>query len=301
VKASIGVITFCFAALTGCSLTVDADRKQCSTDTDCTARGTAFHGSVCVDSFCETKPPLKIERPPADAGPVEAGPADPWSCLSKPPPVTTAKAPYHVTLHLTDIVSSSPLQGVTAKLCRKLDVQCTDPQGPSVVSDAAGVVAFDVSAAFTGYVSLSEGTTIMPGLYFFNPAVTADTDVAAVQLASPSIAAALTAGVGSKQRPENGLMLLSAVNCSGGEAAGVSFETATGGDAGASVSFYSVGGLPNSKVTATDSSGYGGVVNVTPGTVVVTGRLADGRALGTISLVVNAGAITYSRMVPLGP
>ena len=95
-------------------------------------------------------------------------------------------------------------------------------------------------------------------------------------------------------------MLLSAVNCSGAEAAGVSFQTANGGDAGSSVAFYAVGGLPSSKVSATDSAGYGGVVNVPPGTVAVTGKLTDGRTLGTISLV-NAGSITYSRMVPLGP
>jgi hypothetical protein len=290
VRVSIGVSIASLAVLAGCSLTVNVDRVQCNTDSDCTKRGRAFAGSICEDSLCE-----KAHQA------IEAGVEDKtWSCLDAPPVTSTATGPFHVTLHLTDIVSSTPLSGVTANLCRKLDVACTDPEGPAVVSDANGLVAFDVPAAFTGYVSLQEGTTIMPGLYFFNPAVNSDLDVPAIQLASPAIASALIAGLGAKEDSADGIMLLSVVDCTGTNAANVTMSFTQSADAGASVSFYSVGGLPNAMVTMTDTSGYGGAVNVAPGTVAVTAKRSDGRAIGTYSLLVNPGAITYSKLVPVG-
>ena len=48
----------------------------------------------------------------------------------------------------------------------------------ATASDATGLAGvLIVAGAFTGYVALSEGTAIMPGLYFFNPSITADTDI----------------------------------------------------------------------------------------------------------------------------
>ncbi len=290
VRVFIGASIVSLVALAGCSLTVDADRKQCTTDSDCTKRGRAFAGSICVASLCE-------EAHKA----IEAGVEDKtWSCLDAPPVASTATGPFHVTMHLTDIVSAMPISGVTANLCRKLDVACTDPQGPSVVSDATGLVAFDVPAAFTGYVSLQEGAAIMPGLYFFNPAVNSDLDVPSVQLASPGIASALIKGLGAKQDANDGIMLLSVVDCTGTNAADVTMSFTQSADASASVSFYSVGGLPNATVTMTDTSGYGGAVNVAPGNVAVTAKRSDGRTIGTYSLFVNPGTITYSKLVPVG-
>src|SRR5678815_2128361 len=37
---------------TGCSLAINPDRTQCSSDKDCAARGAQFLNSVCVQSMC---------------------------------------------------------------------------------------------------------------------------------------------------------------------------------------------------------------------------------------------------------
>jgi hypothetical protein len=263
-----------FAA--GCSLSVDANRHQCSTDADCAERGAAFEKSVCIDSLCQVAPQ--------------------WSCLSKALPVSTLPGPFHVKLQAMDIVRQTPLAGVTGKLCRKIDVNCATPDATQV-SDSAGIISLDVTAAFTGYVWLTRDD-LMPGFYFFNPPVDRDTEGLTAQMAPPVVGGLLAQQVGVTLDPERGLVLLSSYDCQGKAAAGVSFKM--DGAQGSSV-FYAVAGLPNTTVTSTDSQGYGGFLNVSPGTISVTGQLEeDNRELGRISLLIRAGSISYSRMVPLG-
>jgi hypothetical protein len=159
-----------------------------------------------------------------------------------------------------------------------------------------GDVPFDIPAAFTGYVSFTR-SDITPGLYFFNPAVNSDLDAIPVQIIPPNLVTALTTSVGSPQQPANGLMLLSVYDCNGKAAPGVSF--AAQGPGASPVSFYSIGGLPQAMATGTDTAGYGGFVNVPPGTWGVKGVIAgSNRDLPTDSVVLQAGAITISRLVP---
>jgi hypothetical protein len=267
--------------IAGCSLTIDPNREQCSTDDDCSKRGEAFAGATCVDSLCVAKPPV-----------------DPtWGCLDEPRvPASTDPGPFAVTLHLQDIIGG-PHVGVKAKLCKKLDVACDDPQSDEIASNSAGDVVLSVPRAFAGYVSLT-ADDIMQGIYFFSPTVDSDRTLQ-VQIVSPGIADALTKSLGSPQKPENGIILLNVADCEGKAAVGVNYSSdATNADA---IVFYSVDGLPASTATATDSSGYGGLVNVAPGTIAVTGKSGDDmRNMGTVSLVVKAGAITYSKLVPIG-
>lgn len=42
----------CALLLGACSLTIDAERVQCSKNSDCTQRGGRFTGSICVDAIC---------------------------------------------------------------------------------------------------------------------------------------------------------------------------------------------------------------------------------------------------------
>lgn len=272
-----------FAAI-GCSLTLDADRRQCLNDSDCSVRGAAFSSSVCVDSWC-TAPPK-------------------WSCLDRPFQISGNKGPHPVSLRVEDVLTQKAKPGVIALLCRKLDVNCENPLGPAVTSDAAGIVRFDVvpddpALGFTGYVSFTSSDT-MPGLYFFNPPVDRPIDIPAVQLAPRAVATLLTQQVGATYDFARGLILLNTLDCTGQAVSGVTLETDA--DDVMTVPFYSVGGLPAATATATDMDGYCGVINAVPGTISVTGRMQEGgRRIATLSLLIKPGAITYSRMVPIGP
>lgn len=220
-------------------------------------------------------------------------------------PVSAAPGPFHFTFHLAGILDPTPIAGATAQVCKKIDVDCTMPTATST-TDANGNVTFDIDKSFSGYVQFQKGTDIVPGLYFFNPPPDQDMDMVSVQIVTPGIVAALTKTLMSTQLMQNGLTLINTLDCNGKGAAGISI-TAEGLDkldldgGPPPTTFYSVGGLPNAGATETDSSGFGGFVNLPPGTLAVKGMVNGTRyQLQEISILIRANAITYARLVPLG-
>ena len=200
---------------------------------------------------------------------------------------------------LADAASQQPVVGVHAVLCRKLDVECTSPASEDVVSDATGRLTFSVPARFDGF-ALIQGERITPSLYFFAPLIDRSREMPSVPLASPLIVSLLVKQLtGELPAADHGVVLLTAADCQEQFASGVSFSSAAT-DA-LTIPFYSVGSLPDRHATATDATGYGGLVNVPPGAVTITGTLADQqRAVSTISLLVRPGYTSYSRVVPGG-
>jgi hypothetical protein len=260
---------------TGCSLTVDADRVQCRSDADCTARGAAFAGSVCVASVCE-------------ASDLQ------WGCLGASNPAATDAGPFTVTMHVRDLLNQSPLAGVRADVCSKVDVACSDPRS-TTMSDADGLVTLTIDPNFSGFVSFTSSQTA-PTRYFFNPPVNSDQDIAPLSLSQPAARGALLQQLGAS--PDRGDILLTASDCTSAPAAGVKFQLVP--ESEGAVEYYLVNGLPSPNSPATDATGYGGFVNVDPGTWTITPLLEDGRELPELSLVVAQGTVTWSRVVPRG-
>jgi len=267
-------LLFCLlTALFGCSLRVDANRVQCSQDSDCAKRGPAFAGSVCLANICTSDPK--------------------WSCVGDPPP-TIPTGTFRVTFHVQEVVGSAPLPGVTAQLCRKLDLTCEKPLGKAL-SDDKGTFTMAVDGNFDGYVQLTE-PSIAPSLYFFNPPVSADADLPPISLASPLIAAGIAFQAGGTLLADHGIMLLTTGDCLSQPAANISYSVGGTRDP-ATFIFYLVAGLPTSDTTSTDSTGYGGLVNLPPGVATITAVLnPEQRKVGTISLLVRAGFVTYSHI-----
>jgi hypothetical protein len=264
-------------AATACSVLVDADRVQCTSDTDCTSRGGAFSESMCVKSLCQ--------------------PDSRWSCLDDTPTPSTAVGPFAVVMQTTDLLTQQPRANVKADLCNKVDVECSTPLY-TATSDATGFLTMQVPSAFSGYVLL-QAPDLLPGLYFFNPPIDRDQEIPPILMPTPLANNLLVGQIGGTQGPNHGNALITAHDCQGTFADGVTFVTADG-DA-MTKTFYSSRGLPSASATATDSDGYGGMINLPSGAVTVTGSLsANGRTVGTISLLVRAGGISYSRIVPRG-
>jgi hypothetical protein len=265
------------SAAAACSVVVDADRVQCKSDVDCTGRGGAFADSMCVASLCQ--------------------PDSRWSCLDETPTPSTETGPFAVAMRTQDLLTQQPKAGVKAELCNKVDVDCSAPLF-TTTSDATGLLTLQVPGAFSGYVLL-QAPDVLPGLYFFNPSIDRDQEIPPILMPTPLANSLLVAQIGGTQGPNHGHALVMAEDCNGSFAAGVSYATADG-DA-MTKTFYSVSGLPSASATTTDSDGYGGMINLPSGAVTLTGDLAaKERTIGTISLLVRAGAISYSRIVPRG-
>lgn len=275
------IFPFCLTAtwLSACSLVVDANRTQCSVDADCAA----FGNSICVQSLCEPKPI----------------PPDPkWGCLGMPVQPSTATGKFKVDFLVRHLITQQPLPGVTARACRKLDVECTDKVGEQVVTDDEGKVTLTVDANFEGYVRF-EGSSIAPGLYFFNPGVTSDLPQIPISIGPPDTIALLALQAGAKQSPDRGVALISVRNCMGGVGDGVVLSSSVHDDL--AVPFYSEAGLPSGSATQTDTDGYGGLLNAGAGTHTFTATLAaTGQRVGAATLLVQSGALTFGSVVPDG-
>jgi len=271
----LGALGF-VAWLTGCSVVVDANRPQCSKDSDCTDRGAEFAGSVCLAGVCEAN--------------------QQWSCDAVQP----ADAPsYKLTMHLQDAVLMSPLPGVRGQLCRKLDVTCQSPLG-SAVADSAGVLTTQIEAGFDGYVQLNDpNNQISPALYFLTPPASGDVDLPSVPLASPFVASGIVKSAGGTSwLSDRGIVLLNAFDCAGKTAANISFSVG-GTPAPDSFIFYLSETLPTTDTTVTDETGYGGLVNMPEGVTTISALLAPSqRKVGKISVLVRHGFISYSSVTP---
>lgn len=279
--AVLGALSF-VSWLAGCTVLVDANRAQCSTDADCTNRGAEFAGAVCQSGLCV-------------AGTPQVGPN--WSCEATQPAESTG---YKLTMHLTDAINSMKvLPGVTAKLCRKLDALCESPVGASAVADETGLITMQVEKGFDGYVQLTD-PQIAPSMYFLTPPASGDLDLPMVPLASPLAAAGIvkSAGGSTWARDTSGIVLLTAFDCTGKAAPNITFAIGGAPDPNTFI-FYLVNNLPTTTVTVTDETGYGGLVNVPEGVTTVSALLEPGgQKVSTISVLVRAGYVSYSSVTP---
>ncbi len=76
--------------------------------------------------------------------------------------------------------------------------------------------------------------------------------------------------------------------------------TAEGADP-QSVPYYSEANLPSGTAEATDSSGYGGLLNAKARSITFTATVAGSRReVGQVTLLTREGSITYGSIVPDG-
>ena len=261
------------ALAAGCTSLVQSDRVQCSTDADCTRRGGEFASSICVAQLC----------------------AGPWSCLAHVVWPTATAGTVTATLTTTDLITGLPVPGVPARVCRKLDTTCAEPVLTDLVSDAAGQLGITVPQGFDGYVELSAAGA-MRGSYFFNPPLTSDRLIPAVPILQATELTTFASLAGANLMAERGQLMVGAHSCLGQPAEGVRFSSVEG-DA-STVPFYMIKTIPSTKQLETDSSGWAGLLNLLPGSVTLTGHLATGQTIGTLSVFARAGEVTYTALVP---
>jgi hypothetical protein len=263
--------------LISCSIMVEPNRQQCAVDADCKARGGAFANALCVDAVCTPDP-------------------DPaWSCLKSvtwPPPRSTRVT---VTVKFRDIVTNAPLTAVSVNICRKFDYDCTQPIQTGLHPPESGDLAFQVDAGFDGFLEMNM-MGALPGLFFFYPPVNEDREIVGLPLLPAGILTQVSALSGKPYIPEKGVALLGAMDCRNLPAQGVHIWSA---DADSDTSaFYVVKKIPSTSAMVTDESGQGGLINLKPGSVSLSGNLQDGRNIGTVTVVVRPMGITYTSLVP---
>jgi len=218
---------------------------------------------------------------------------------SGPCPVKPAAGsePVAVTVHVRAIVNVQPVAGAHVKLCREIDVTCERGEPPEgLVTDANGDATLMVAPGSTEYVQVTGNTDqFLPARYYFNPLTFGARDVN-VQLATPEVRDALAGVLGTSQQPGRGIVLLNALTCQGTAAANVAFSSDVA--EAATVRFYVEGALPNPALEGTNSTGFGGFLNMQAGAVTITGTAVESsRVLDSISVLVQPNAIIQGSLL----
>jgi hypothetical protein len=228
-----------------------------------------------------------------------------------------------------------PVRGLTARLCDKLDVGCLSPRQVGI-QDRAGLLEVTVptgSRGFDGYLEVSPGVarcydtsvfgSAAPGLlcqlapecdlaaptalcdvpiyspvsWFFNPPVVADIEQPIPLQLYPSASLPLVVdAAGGTLAPGTGAVFMTALDCDGKPASGVSFAIAEYEREASSL--YLDSGVISNTALETDASGVGGFIRIPPGFVEITGVDRDDTPVAKVGVQANPTFVTYTVLTP---
>ncbi len=241
------------AALAACTLLVGGSKTQCTSDDDCARRG--FRGAVCVGSVCEPASPVVTEAA------VDAAPATgPFRCLGHVTRPEAGTGTRRLTVPIVDLVNGTPVAGLTAKVCARLDVPCQNPLAV-IAGDDDGLLVADVPSGFDGYLEV-EKVGYCTGLVHMEGPVVKDTRRISSNFVQPGVISFLRSAAAPDADLHKSVAFVSTVDCDGQLTSGVHVES----DEDAAVTaVYVVNGSPTTKVDRTGPEGRVGVLDLDPG------------------------------------
>lgn len=269
-----------------CSVIVEGDEAQCSTDMDCVARG--FSEGTCVEQVCVE--PEVVDDPV-------------WGCLGnvvEPKPDPSKSVEFEVRLAYA-VGGAAVSTETVVDVCDKLDITCADPDPayPKGLSpDAEGMVDLVVPEGFDGFVQVTGPDLVDSRVYVGRPVVEPP-PVEEIQLLSPSDLNLLATLAGDEPDPTRGTAIVLVVDCGGEGVGGVRFETPNADSETAQ--FYLINQAPTlpPTATATDVDGFGGYFNLPLGASVVRAfRDEDDVFVGESSFQILEATISYVLVAP---
>jgi hypothetical protein len=308
----------------GCSLLVDADRPQCTTDAECAARG--FGDAICIEALCQSAPSSLPEAPgvpreeprdivviardagddeppvpdPIDAGvPVLDAGGDPeWACLENfaPPSVADGSLVSYRLRFERGGQPNVPPEGLTLRLCRNDDATCAAPIVDIPEPDATGLLTLELDPTFRGYLEV-EAPDHMPSLASLPPLVISPSEPQIIRLIERLDFIGLIATTDLPYDSDRGFAIVLTNSCLDQRAAGVVLSSLDIDEQTAA--YYYRDGEPDRDALQTDAQGAAGWSQLPVGTIVAEARRADTlEFVGVAEFPSRAGFVTY---VPIGP
>lgn len=285
------------ALAVACSLALEAEETQCSTDADCSARG--FTGATCEDSVC--KAPVTTDAG-ADSDASDA-PSDPkWGCIGK---ITWASPDTSASITLVSrflkLVGETPIADMDVRACARLDVNCSQPVA-TAKTDSDGKATMKLFKGFDGYTLAAPPASfpeMMPAILLNVPPPTEDElePSEPVHLTSKGEINAIGALVQKQLEPGMGHVFGLALDCQGKPTAGVTLKVDTVSPS--TIGYYvASSGLPSATLGETSARGEAGYLNLPPGYVTITATSVDKGKVGSVTALIKPDHITY---VPLPP
>jgi hypothetical protein len=308
------MVAVCTSSVAACSL-LFSTKEQCSSDSECQAKGGAFAQSSCVANACVT------DRLPPDGGDADDG--GPYACANLPPAQLNTAERVTVSINYLDLNTATAVTQLDARLCASTDLLCSNPR-PFLAPDggvgtgsgldgglvggwrpasSAGQFAAVVEYGFEGYFE-TRSASYGSALRFTSPSLRKSTDFLQVLLNPATTQALAEATLGG--RPEaydgknRGLIFVLLRDCDQKALAGVKVTTsAVAAAAPAVTGFYILNKAASATARATDSDGQAGFLNVPPGVHTFTAEFADtGKRIGSVTATVRAGVTTTINLLP---
>lgn len=293
-----------FIGGTACSVLIDAEPRQCESDSECTSRGGQFKNSECLDGFCSVVEQEVLAQQPenkcskdADCdiseSCVDKECVSRWACVGQLP-----DAGVDDEIQVVLPVASSfgdPVPSVPGKACRNIDPSCSSPV-VEAVSDEQGLFHLVLPADFTGYFEVVV-PPFFPMLYYFPSDLRSGASLPVLSLTPTQLIEGLGLAVGAAPNPERGHILLAAKSCVG-PAPGVHLESAKADDE--TIPFYVLDGIPSRDLEVTTTDGSGGFLNFPVGNSVLNLSVGSLDELASLSLTVRPGYITSVSFDPAG-
>ncbi len=301
--ATRGAAVLGLLVCTRCSLLLEAKDSQCSSDADCKAQG--FGDTKCSDGACvpmgSTGGSGGASGSAGTGGDVDAG--GPWGCVGNVTwPEPDPSVPASASIRVVKLIGQTPFPGLTVKICPSLDIACETPLGETT-SDETGMLTLPVYKGFQGHMlappppSFPEMFPLV--LYLLPPPAGVEPEPrnGTINVTSNAEMTTITSVAGKTIEPGTGHLFITANDCLGQRAPGVSFKVdiispTTG-------TFY-VGdnGLPSQTLASTANRGEGAIINVPTGFVTLTAVSEEAGKIAQITLVVVADHIIGVPVVP---
>lgn len=292
-------------ALAGCSVAIDVDDPQCTTNQDCVGLfGRSYvctAESVCIDGAAAPAPgdePDDMETPELP---------DKWACLNDEPRMIVPQAgrTVRVRFAVTDFVELTVPEGLTANACNPTDIRCENPQIRDVEPDAEGFIEFEnLPHAWRGYTVLS-APGYVDSLVYTNRPYTEDSMPDGPTMLRPAALREIAEGGGEAIDMDKGIAIVTVYDCDGDPAPGVRFEQEDRNNV--EPAFYFSGTLPDRERTTTTIStqltrsmapqAVGGFSHIEPGYVTLIAVLDEtGQTVGRVTVQIRAFTMTFAEI-----
>jgi len=232
----------------GCSLVLDVDGEQCTSDSDCV--GLFGREFVCTEQRVCVAPTAGDGDGDGDSGmPVDAGnPLPPaWRCIEEAPRTVIARAGVFLTLRLavTDFVTLMQPRDLVARACNGNDVNCGTPLLDNITPANDGLLEFEgLPHGWLGFIEL-EAPGFLQTLVFTNKPYTVDATPEGPTLLTLDSLRSIAEGGNEDVDETRGIVLLAVYDCDGNPAEGITLIQEERGDAGVETPFYFEGSLPD--------------------------------------------------------
>jgi hypothetical protein len=278
-----------------CSVILEAETVQCTQSEDCA--GIGADGATCVEGLCRVGAATA-----SGGGGAGGGAADPkWGCLGKV--VWDEEDPTVPVAHSATfrrLFGEAPIVDMKVTACTPLDAECQEPVA-SGTTDDTGRVDLALFKGFGGFMVPEPPASfpeMSPSVVVVSPPLSGENSLGVpVHLTSIDELGFAAEILEVVPNPELGHIFGLTMDCTQQPAGGISVKVDT--VSAETVTYYlNASGLPSKTAGETSVTGNAGFVNVPPGYVTVTATSAEVGKVGTLTVLVRAGFITF---VPVGP